>query len=279
MPELPEVETVKTALSELLPGKSFLRVELRRKNLRYPLNGLEGKSFIGKKIIQIRRRGRYLIIEFENLEALLVHLGMTGRFLAVDANVPPQKHQHVIFYLSDSPLTLRYDDVRRFGFMSLERLDSPGGEPECLADLGLEPFSPEFNVSYLNKVFKDKKQVVKSALMDNHLIAGIGNIYASEILFAAGINPTRSAGSLTSSELQKLVETTLGVLREAIDSGVESLKNKTILPDGTETKFNYGRRVYGKAGDPCVKCGKILLKTTIAGRSTFYCANCQGQVK
>lgn len=273
MPELPEVETVCRALNRLLPGRCLVKIETFMPSLRLPLDSMRQPVLLNSPIMVVRRRARYLIIELENTHALLMHFGMTGTVRVVPAAVPRLKHEHVVFHL-DSGDTLRFEDPRRFGFITACALPGAGADPAELTGLGLEPFDPAFTGEYLHQHFQGRKQKVKTALMDNVIVVGVGNIYANESLFMSGISPLKEAGKVTLKECRELVGHVKEILQRAITAGGTTISDFKGV-DGSEGKFVQQLNVYGRHGEPCPRCRTALDRTVIGGRGTFYCSKCQ----
>ena len=291
MPELPEVETVRLGLEPVLVGRAFARVEQRRRDLRVPLPKHFDKRLTGRKVEALDRRAKYLLARLDNGEVLVVHLGMTGRFLIdgakptvlgefVQADAPMAKHEHIVFHLGDGT-TVRYNDVRRFGLMDLvrgERLE----DHALFKGLGIEPLSGAFTPEWLGRRLKGKTTSIKAALLDQRLVVGLGNIYVSEALHRAGISPLRKAGSLAAKsgkptkETKALVAAVKAVLRDAIAAGGSSLRDYAGA-DGRLGRFQHRFKAYGRAGKSCTKkgCGGTVRRIVQGGRSTFYCPTCQ----
>lgn len=272
MPELPEVETVKNALETVLVGTQIDRVITRIPKLRYSLNSIKGKKLSGKKITAMERRGRYIIVHFSGNERLLLHLGMSGCCRVVDQETPVLKHEHVLFELKNGK-SWRFDDTRRFGFI-IPYL--AGHEPDCLKNLGPEPLSEIFNTEYLFSVSRNRRCPIKSLIMENKTVTGIGNIYANEALFMAGVDPGKLSGKLTESECEKLVDCIKNILNRAIAAGGTTIVDFKGV-DGSEGKFKFELQIYGRATEPCFRCGngQHINKIKLGGRSTYFCGKCQ----
>ena len=271
MPELPEVETVARALVPILTDRTIRKVQLFSPSLRSPLPPLK-KTLPGRKIVKIRRRARYIIAGLDNGNALVIHLGMTGVIRIEKSEVPRRKHEHVFLYL-DNGLVFRFEDVRRFGSLEVHPITGDG-LPEMFRSFGVEPLSPAFTAEYLFEHSRGVRSPVKSFLMDNAIVAGIGNIYAAETLFAAGIDPRRETGSLTMDHCRKIVKHARRILRSAIRAGGTTVSDFKQV-DGSEGKFTVFLQVYGKNGQPCPVCGSPLDQVKIAGRSSVFCPKCQ----
>ena len=293
MPELPEVETVRKGLEPILVGNAFARVEQRRKDLRFPLPKHFAERLKGRTVEALDRRAKYLLARLDDGEVLVMHLGMTGRFSIDHANgeaekpgrfvhsqADPRKHEHIVFHLGDGA-TIRYSDARRFGLMDLVRADGLSSYA-LFKGLGVEPLSSSFTPEWLATKLKNKATSIKAALIDQRLIAGLGNIYACEALFSARISPKRLAGTLatkTGKATQKtkaLVDSVKAVLEDAIKSGGSSLRDYK-RADGSLGEFQHRFKVYGREGKPCARkgCGGTVRRIVQGGRSTFYCPTCQ----
>lgn len=281
MPELPEVETVRRGLEPVLVGNAFARVEQRRPDLRFPLPKDFGMRLSGRRIEALDRRAKYLLARLDDGEVLVMHLGMTGRFsINGSATKPPPKHEHIVFHLGDGT-AVRYSDTRRFGLMDLvsaATLDSHA----LFKGLGVEPLSEALTPEWLAARFKGKTTSIKAALVDQRLIAGLGNIYAGEALYRAGISPLRLAGSLATKsgkptkKTEALVAAVKAVLEDAIKAGGSSLRDYK-RADGRLGRFQHRFKVYGREGKPCPRkgCGGTVRRVVQGGRSTFYCPTCQ----
>lgn len=274
MPELPEVETVCRGLAPVLEGYRLTSVEIRRKNLRKPFPKGMAARLTGKRVVRLARRAKYILAEIDSGETLVIHLGMSGRMTVTTPpdDTPPGKHDHVVFQ-TDAPAKIVFTDPRRFGLMTLVSTAEIDDDP-LFAKIGIEPFSNLFHDAYLATALKGKKTPIKSALLDQSVIAGIGNIYACEALFRAHINPKRMAMKLRGAELGLLTEAIRQVLSEAIAAGGSSISDHR-QADGTLGYFQHAFRVYGREGEPCTTCGAPIKRIVQAGRSTFFCAKCQ----
>ncbi|MDQ6997757.1 MAG: bifunctional DNA-formamidopyrimidine glycosylase/DNA-(apurinic or apyrimidinic site) lyase [Mariprofundus sp.] len=275
MPELPEVETVRAGLEPLLTDRDIIGVICHRSSLRYPLPDLS--LLQGKRVKAVRRRAKYLLFDIEDAnteraKVLVWHLGMTGQFHVLPEQAKCGLHEHVCFNLSDGQ-SLRYRDARRFGYAGLLYADKLE-QHAWFAALGPEPLSDTFGVEYLAKACAGRKAPVKNVIMDAGIVVGVGNIYASESLFRAGIHPTRAAGRISTERLQLLVKVIRQVLREAIDAGGSTISD-FVHADGKPGYFAHSFQVYGRQGERCFACDKLIKRISQAGRSTFYCSNCQ----
>jgi formamidopyrimidine-DNA glycosylase len=273
MPELPEVETITRGLAAHLNGNCFTEIKTFIAAIRYPLELAGRDDLLQHRIVAVRRRGRYIIIELENLMALVIHLGMSGNIRIVPETDLKRKHDHVFFCLPGG-ITMRYECPRRFGFIKVCKLSSAGVCPQMLESLGLEPLDPKFNGSYLKKALNKRTMKIKTAIMDNRIVVGVGNIYAAESLYRSKISPLRPAGLLTTKECGTLVSNIKTVLTEAISAGGTTISDYKHL-DGSEGKFVQQLQIYGKAGQPCPCCSSIIERVVIGGRSSCYCPKCQ----
>lgn len=274
MPELPEVETVTQALNRFVKGRKVLRIESHISRLRYDLDFSDLDDSFPNQFTTIRRRAKYIIVEMTNTKALLIHLGMTGSFRLEPIIIDRQKHDHVEFYL-DSEEVLRFNDPRRFGFIKVINLPEAGKDPIELPILSPEPLSPAFDNQWLRDKCRGRKKPIKNLLMDNSCVVGVGNIYASESLFRAGIHPERSASSLSFPRIKNLRQAIVEVLREAIEAGGTTIINFTSI-NSQEGSFSRQLNVYDRLGERCLKCNRgQIQRVVMAGRSTFFCAVCQ----
>jgi len=274
MPELPEVETVCQALLKHLPGKVISEIIVRQAQLRNLLDEKElNYACKDKKILNLRRRAKYIIVDLDTDKALLLHLGMTGKFRVVNQKEEFLKHEHVIVNFTDGE-SLRYEDPRRFGIFRSVTVPVSGGNPECLESLGPEPLGEEFDDLYLFKKSRKKTKPIKNFIMDNNVVVGVGNIYAAEALFRAKISPLRKSGSLKKAESVLLKNKIQEVLAEAIKAGGTTISDFQ-TPDGSEGYFFRELAVYGREEEPCLTCTSPIRRIVQAGRSTFYCKNCQ----
>lgn len=273
MPELPEVESVRRTLLPHLQGRRIRRIHLLKPGqIRYPEPDAFVAQLEGERIEDIGRRGKYLLIRLEGGGVLVAHLRMSGRLVHTDREAPLVKHTHVIFDLDDGT-QLRYVDMRTFGGFHLL---GPHGEgtPAGLQELGPEPLDPEFNPEYLAGKLAGKRAPVKAAILDQRLVAGLGNIYADESLFLAGVRPDREAQSLTGAEIARLHRSCIDVLQRAI------AKRGTTFSlyadgEGNAGDFYDDLQVYERKGAPCKVCGHPIEKTRVGGRGTHYCPQCQ----
>lgn len=267
MPELPEVEVSCMGITPHLVGQTIRRLTFRTPKLRWDIP-MELKQLEGHVIRDIRRRAKYLIIETD-AGCAIVHLGMSGSLRVLDAELSPAKHDHVDLVLTNGKV-LRYNDPRRFGAW----LFSQDGEHAVLGHMGPEPLTDDFNADYMLQKAVNKRVAVKQFIMDNKVVVGVGNIYASESLFSAKVHPTRAAGSLTLVEWENLVADIKKVLAMSIQQGGTTLKDFA-QADGKPGYFAQELQVYGKAGKPCPSCGEEIEALKIGQRNTFFCSCCQ----
>lgn len=274
MPELPEVETTRRGLQSYLQGKTIERVEVRRRDLRWPIPDEFEEILSEQKIQHFGRIGKYLALDLTNGWSILGHLGMSGTFRVVP-NMPQElrKHDHVMLEMDSGEVAI-FCDPRRFGFLLLNKTKDLLSHPR-LSRMGPDPFdSEQFTVEYLQQALARRKGAIKPILLDQSLVAGIGNIYASEALFMAGIHPTRPANGLKKKEIERLIASLREVLEAAIASGGSTLRDFS-GSDGEAGYFQHAFKVYGHGKEPCSACSKPLEVAMLAGRSTFFCKNCQ----
>lgn len=270
MPELPEVETTLKGISPYIIGQKVSNVKLRQLRLRWDLPRGLPALLIGKNLNQITRRGKYLLFAFDN-GTIILHLGMSGRLRILEANTPAQKHDHVDIIFANQ-LCLRFTDPRRFGAL-LWTKDNPHNHV-LLKIIGPEPLAKAFNANYLLTKAGKRKIAIKSFIMDSKIVAGVGNIYATEALFEAKLLPQKAAGSLTFADCQALVKAIKSVLTRAIKKGGTTLKDFT-QSDGQPGYFAIELKVYGKENQSCPKCQSKLKSIRIANRQSVYCKKCQ----
>jgi formamidopyrimidine-DNA glycosylase len=274
MPELPEVETVRRGLALRMSGRRIVRAELRRPDLRRPFPPALAARLDGARIGALGRRGKYILIELDTDGLLLLHLGMSGRITAGGAILPPAPHDHVLLTLDDGTV-IRFNDPRRFGLIDYVRRGEAAKHP-LLAGLGPEPLEPEFDGAYLSWALAGKLTPIKAALLDQRVVAGLGNIYVCEALFRAGVSPRRRAASIGRGRSGRLATAIRSVLTEAIAAGGSSLRDY-VQADGALGYFQHHWAVYGHEGDPCpgCDCGGSVRRIVQSGRSTFFCAKRQ----
>lgn len=273
MPELPEVEVVRRGLAPLLVGRQVLDFSFSNRKLRVPVPRKELRRLIkGARISAVERRAKYLLIRMENGAILVIHLGMSGRVGLFGSKEPVARHDHLRCLL-DNGQELRFNDTRRFG--SIQVVEPGGFEASAIfANIGPEPFARRFSPAYLVKKAAARRQPVKNFLMDSRIVAGIGNIYASEILFAAGIMPVAPVGDITPEQWQAVIRFTRKILHQAIKSGGTTISD-FINSSGETGWFQLQLKVYGRHRKKCRKCQCLIEKTVMAGRATYHCPGCQ----
>jgi len=276
MPELPEVEVCRRGLQPELEGALIEGVVIRAPKLRHEIPRALSELLPGCRILAVRRRGKYLLVDCrrEGVEgSLIIHLGMSGHLRFVPRGEPPAKHDHFDLVLAGQ--CLRLADPRRFGVV-LWQPGPPGAAAlhPLLATQGIEPLSDDFTVNWIFSSFSKRSGPIKPTLMDSHLVVGIGNIYASESLFRAGISPLRAANRISRARYALLVAAIRETLSDAIAAGGSSIRDY-VHSDGSAGWFQIQAGVYGRAGQPCVRCGGVVRQIRQAGRSTYYCARCQ----
>jgi formamidopyrimidine-DNA glycosylase len=274
MPELPEVETVRRGLALKMTGRKIVQADLRRQDLRRPFPPMLARTLTGAAIGTLRRRGKYILIELDDNGTLLLHLGMSGRITAGDATTPHARHDHVILTLDDGTV-VRFNDARRFGTLDFMLRGEEAAHP-LLAGMGPEPLEPGFDGAYLTKALTGKMTPIKAALLDQRIVAGLGNIYVCEALYRAGLSPRRLAGTVAGVRADKLAAAIRSVLAEAIEAGGSSLRDY-VQADGELGYFQHRWAVYGKEGEPCpgCTCPEGVRRIVQSGRSTFFCSKRQ----
>ncbi len=270
MPELPEVETTRRGIAPHLVGAQVKSVLVRQPRLRWPVPERLSELLSDQRLTDVSRRAKYLLLRFET-GVLIIHLGMSGSLRLVRAETPPGKHDHVDFCF-DTGQWLRYTDPRRFGAV-LWCDDQPESHP-LLEKLGPEPLSADFDGERLFRMSRNRKQPVKTFIMDNQVVVGVGNIYANEALFEAGIDPRRAAGRISAERYQRLAEIIRTVLERAIRQGGTTLKD-FVGGDGKPGYFQQELQVYGRGGEPCRQCESELKEVKIGQRATVFCPECQ----
>jgi len=270
MPELPEVETTRRGIAPTLLGRRVVRLLVRDRRLRWPIAPDLEEMLQGKTVRGVERRAKYILIGFDH-GTLILHLGMSGSLRILDAAVPPQVHDHWDIVL-DGDRVLRYHDPRRFGSAHWTGAD-PHRHP-LLKALAPEPLSDAFDAAYLHRATRKRSVAIKQFIMNSQLVVGVGNIYASEALFRAGIAPRRAARRLTRVEAQRLTTAIKEVLAEAIDIGGTTLRDY-VNPEGVPGYFRQKLFVYEREGQPCRLCREPVKQFTQAQRSTYWCTNCQ----
>ena len=288
MPELPEVETVKRGLEPVLIGRRIERVETRRAGLRFPFPKDFDQRLSGAQVQALSRRAKYILVDLDNGFSLIVHLGMTGRFTVLSPKGVDNlgafyfeagaiggaegPHDHVMITLEDG-IRLVYSDPRRFGMMDVVETRQLGRH-RLLKNIGVEPLGNELSAAYLAQKFKGKAAPMKAALLDQRIIAGLGNIYVCETLFRARVSPKRKAGNVRLDKLEELVRHIRDILSEAILAGGSTLQDFQAT-DGTKGEYQQRFHVYDREGEPCSTCTKPIKRLVQSGRSSFYCVFCQ----
>jgi formamidopyrimidine-DNA glycosylase len=282
MPELPEVETVRRGLTPAMEGQVIVQADVNRPDLRWPFPENMVQRLTGQTVVKLRRRSKYVLADLSSGETLLIHLGMSGRMLIsgdplgqfVHEHPAPEKHDHVVFHMANGA-RVTFNDPRRFGAMDLLNT-ATADQHKLLSVLGPEPLGNDFNDSVLIKAFKNKKSPVKSALLDQRIVCGLGNIYVCEALYRSGISPKRLAKDITAPRIRSLVPIIRDVLSEAIEAGGSSLKDFR-QADGELGYFQHSFDVYGREGEPCkgAGCTNKIERAVQSGRSSFYCPSCQ----
>jgi formamidopyrimidine-DNA glycosylase len=282
MPELPEVETVRRGLAPAMEGARIERAQINRPDLRWPFPPDMGARLSNAKVERLRRRSKYILADLDAGETLLIHLGMSGRMLVsgdplgvfVRDHPAAEKHDHVVLDM-DNGARITFNDPRRFGAMDLMSTETAELHP-LLAKLGPEPLGNLFSEDYLIGALRNRNTPIKSALLDQRIVAGLGNIYVCETLFRAGISPKRKAGKISEARIATLVPIVREVLSEAIDAGGSSLRDFR-QADGELGYFQHSFEVYGREGEACrtVGCDAPISRIVQGGRSTFFCRQCQ----
>ena len=282
MPELPEVETVRRGLTPAMEGVVIERADVNRPDLRWPFPDRMAERLTGARVERLGRRSKYILADLDTGETLLIHLGMSGRMTVsgdplgqfMHDHPMPEKHDHVVFHMANGA-RVTFNDPRRFGAMDLLPT-ATASEHKLLSVLGPEPLGNDFHEQHLVESFHGKNTPVKSALLDQGIVAGLGNIYVCEALFRAGISPRRKAGKISAARVAALVPIIRQVLSDAIDAGGSSLKDFR-QADGELGYFQHSFDVYGREGDPCrtPDCAGTVARITQSGRSSFYCPQCQ----
>lgn len=282
MPELPEVETVRRGLQPVMEGHVIARAEARRPDLRWPLPDRMAERITGKRVDRLRRRSKYILADLSSGETLIVHLGMSGRILVSGAHLgefhhdhpAPERHDHVVFDM-DSGTRVTFNDARRFGAMDLAPTESVE-DHWLLAGLGPEPLGNAFDEDYLVARLRGRNTPIKAALLDQRILAGLGNIYVCEALHRAGISPRRKAGAISEARVRSLVPVIRRVLEDAIAAGGSSLRDYR-RTNGELGYFQHTFRVYDREAQACVTpdCTGQVRRIVQSGRSSFYCPKCQ----
>lgn len=282
MPELPEVETVRRGLAPVMEGILIKSADVNRPDLRWPFPEHMAERLSGKRVLQLRRRSKYILGDLDSGETLLIHLGMSGRMTISGHTVgefyhphpTPAKHDHVVFHMENGA-RITFNDARRFGAMDL-MITGQEADFWLIKDLGPEPLGNHFDEDYLVERLKGRNTPIKSALLDQRIVSGLGNIYVCEVLFRAGIHPAHKAGQLSTKRVASLVPLIRTVLAEAIEAGGSSLKNYR-QADGELGYFQHRFAVYDQEGNPCSTplCKKKITRIVQSGRSSFFCPQCQ----
>tara|TARA_B110000908_G_scaffold153208_1_gene189524 strand:- start:191 stop:1042 length:852 start_codon:yes stop_codon:yes gene_type:complete len=282
MPELPEVETVCRGLAPVMEGVVIAHADVNRPDLRWPFPERMAERLIGQRVERLRRRSKFVLADLSSGETLLIHLGMSGRMLIsgdplgqfVHEHPAAEKHDHVVFHMENGA-RITFNDPRRFGAMDLMKT-AEEADHKLLTVLGPEPLSNDFHEAILVEAFKGRNMPVKSALLDQRIVAGLGNIYVCETLFRAGISPARKAGRIAAPRVASMVQIIRKVLAEAIEAGGSSLKDFR-QADGELGYFQHSFDVYGREGEPCRAqgCDATVTRIVQSGRSSFYCPQCQ----
>jgi formamidopyrimidine-DNA glycosylase len=286
MPELPEVETVRRGLLSSLEGHRITHALARRPDLRFPLPERFARRLEGARVQALRRRAKYMLADLDTGETLVMHLGMTGRFEIAEhgKKLTPgafalkapdsEKHAHVVFD-TDAGRRLTYFDARRFGFMDLIPTSALDRHP-WFADMGPEPLEPDFTPAYLAKVLDGRSQAIKTLLLDQRIVAGLGNIYVCEALHRTGISPLKAGGKVTRAQIARLVPAVRETLEEAIAAGGSTLRDFQAA-DGSLGYFQHSFKAYGREDQPCLTpgCRGVIRRKVQGGRSTFFCPECQ----
>jgi len=270
MPELPEVETIMQGLIPHLENNLIMDVIVRQDKLRWPVSPMLKQHLVQQKIMQLSRRGKYLLLQMTN-GTLIMHLGMSGRLQIQNKATPPARHDHVDIFFGDVCL-LRYNDPRRFGAIIWTANDPL--QHHLLCSLGIEPLSDDFTGEYLKNQAQNRRVAIKSFIMNSHVVTGIGNIYAAEALFLAKIHPMTPAGVLTEVQCVQLVHAIKDILKAAIHQGGTTIKD-FINSDGAPGYFTQQLCVYGRSGKPCLVCQAPLITMQLGQRSTVFCEFCQ----
>jgi formamidopyrimidine-DNA glycosylase len=274
VPELPEVETIRRGLQRL-EGTTLADVDVRERRLRRRIDVAALQALCGRRIARLGRRAKYLLFEAERGGGMIVHLGMSGRLFLVAPGSPPQPHEHVSWWFErdGESVELRFQDPRRFGLVAARRHGSVSDHP-LFAGLGPEPFDAAFSPGYAYRATRGSRRPVKNALMDARFVAGVGNIYASEALWRAAINPKTRAGRISRRRWQRLLEAVVEVLQDAIAEGGTTL-NDFRSATGDPGYFQIALRAYDREGASCARCGGTIRRIVQVGRSTYYCPGCQ----
>jgi formamidopyrimidine-DNA glycosylase len=270
MPELPEVETTRRGIAPYIEGQTIKQVIIRQPKLRWPVPEILSQTLTGVSIQSVSRRAKYLLFNTSK-GTLLLHLGMSGSLRIMSTAQAVGKHDHIDFIFEDDTV-LRFNDPRRFG--AVLWTTAPASDHQLLKDLGPEPLLADFDGDLLYSLSRHRKMPVKSFIMDSHIVVGVGNIYANEALFMAGIQPSRQVGRISLLRYQKLADCIRIILQQAIRQGGTTLRN-FVNESGKPGYFKQQLSVYGRAGLPCVHCQQPLIEIRLANRSTVFCSDCQ----
>ena len=271
MPELPEVETTCSGISPHITGKTIANVIVRQSQLRWPIPKNLPELLIGNIIHNVSRRAKYILLKTNTAETVILHLGMSGNLRIVNKQQKPGKHDHVDFVFTDGTI-LRFNDTRKFG--AILSTSEPIHQHKLISQLGPEPLSEQFTGKHLHTLSKNRKATVKSFIMDGHNVVGVGNIYASESLFMAGIHPARQAGRISLKRYQKLAKCIKTVLQLAIEQGGTTLRD-FVNEQGQPGYFQQSLSVYGRANEACKQCDSAIKQLKIAQRASYFCPICQ----
>ena len=273
MPELPEVQAVCDGLKQRILNRVVEGITVREPRLRWPVQSEElARLVVGQKVSGVQRIAKYIVVQFQNEVSLLIHLGMSGRIGLVSADENLRKHDHVIFSIGDGE-ELRFNDPRRFGMVEAVETSKLDTHPR-IENLGVEPFSSEFNAKAFYELSRGAKIAIKKFIMDSKRLVGVGNIFASESLFLAGMHPNTKAGRISRQRWEKLISSIVLVLTEAIKRGGTTIRDFENL-DGDAGSFTQQLTVYGKEGEICFRCKRVIRKMIHSARSTYYCPGCQ----
>lgn len=268
VPELPEVETTRRGLAPHIEGQPIEAVVVRERRLRWPVPRNLAARITGQTVRRVARRAKYLLLQLDDCD-LIVHLGMSGSMRFVPTALAPAAHDHVDWVFAGG--TLRLNDPRRFGCVLLS---ADAAAHRLIADLGPEPLGTEFTADYLHDACRGRRIAIKQLLMNAHVVVGVGNIYANEALYRAGIHPRRAAGRISRQRLQRLVDAVRAVLHESIRQGGTTLRD-FVRSDGRPGYFRIALKVYERDGEPCERCAEPIRRTVQGQRATYYCARCQ----
>jgi formamidopyrimidine-DNA glycosylase len=271
MPELPEVETVRAGLARQIVGKKIKVVEVRHPRATSPKSIAPLTSITGAKIKAVKRRGKFMWVELDRPEVLVAHLGMSGQLLIKKSSEPAEKHLRVRLDLGS--FELRFIDQRTFGWLSVE--STIGGIPQCASHIALDPFDDAFNVNETITKFLSRRTEIKRALLDQEIMSGVGNIYADEALWYAQINPMVSCEKLTQTQVKNIITAAKKVMAKSLKAGGTSFDDLYVNINGQSGYYERSLAVYGREGEKCRRCGKLIKRVAFANRSSHFCPNCQ----